>query len=81
MKYINVARNNIKKKFKRKENIIDNKLINGIYILLKNDLVIRDLFKINIYKKEVIKYNINIIKKIKPIGILCIFYKNCLRYE
>ena len=54
---------------------INNKLINGTSYLLQNDLIIKELFKLNINKRNIIKYNTNIIKKIKPLSLFLIINK------
>lgn len=66
-----------KKIIKKNSNFgISNKVINGTSYLLQNDLIIKELFKLNINKRNIIKYNINIIKKIKPISLFLIINKH-----
>ena len=64
---------------------INNKLINGTEYLLHNDLIIKQLFKLDINKRNIIKHNINVIKQIKPLSIFLIsnkyIYKNFFKYE
>tara|TARA_B100000575_G_C23091696_1_gene629421 strand:+ start:153 stop:413 length:261 start_codon:yes stop_codon:yes gene_type:complete len=54
---------------------INNKLINGTEYLLQNDLIIKELFKLDINKRNIVRYNANIIKKIKPISLFLIINK------
>ena len=54
---------------------INNKLINGTEYLLQNDLIIKELFKLDINKRNIVRYNTNIIKKIKPISLFLIINK------
>lgn len=78
MKIIKLIRNKLKKYTKKEKNILlDNKITNIGYISLKNELLIKELFKLNIYKTYI--YNLNIIKRIKPISIFYIIYKNCFK--
>ena len=75
-------KNKLKNKIIKKNSnfSINNKLINGTEYLLHNGLVIKQLFKLDINKRNIIKYNMNVIKKIKPLSIFLIsnkyIYKN-----
>ena len=59
---------------------MNNKIINGTEYLLHNDLIIKQLFKLDINKRNIIKHNMNVIKQIKPLSIFFItnkyIYKN-----
>ena len=78
--------NKLKNKIIKKNSnfAINNKLINGTEYLLHNDLIIKQLFKLDINKRNVIKYNMNIIKQIKPLSLFLVInkyiYKNFCKY-
>ena len=80
-------KNKLKNKIIKKNSnfSINNKLINGTEYLLHNDLIIKQLFKLDINKKNIIKHNMNVIKQIKPLSIFLIsnkyIYKNFFKYE
>lgn len=86
-KFKNKIRNKLKNKIIKKNSnfSINNKLINGTEYLLHNDLIIKQLFKLDINKKNIIKHNMNVIKQIKPLSIFLIsnkyIYKNFFKYE
>ena len=77
-------KNKLKNKIIKKNSnfSVNNKLINGTEYLLHNDLIIKQLFKLDINKKNIIKHNMNVIKQIKPLSIFLIsnkyIYKNFL---
>ena len=86
-KFKNKFKNKLKNKIIKKNSnfSINNKLINGTEYLLHNDLIIKQLFKLDINKKNIIKHNMNVIKQIKPLSIFLIsnkyIYKNFFKYE
>ena len=75
--FYNKLKNKLKNKIiKQNSNFsINNKLINGTEYLLHNDLIIKQLFKLDINKRNIIKYNMNVIKEIKPLSICLIVNK------
>lgn len=86
-KSINKSINKIKNKvIKKNSNITtNNKLIKGTQYLIYNDLIIKELFKLDINKKNILNYNKNVFRNIKPISIYlfinkCI-YKKFFKYE
>tara|TARA_B100001121_G_scaffold285763_1_gene281779 strand:+ start:413 stop:676 length:264 start_codon:yes stop_codon:yes gene_type:complete len=80
-------KNKLKNKIIKKNSnfSINNKLINGTEYLLHNDLIIKQLFKLDINKRNIIKHNMKVIKQIKPLSIFLIsnkyIYKNFFKYE
>lgn len=72
MKFINLIRNKLKKKTYY-SNYINNKLTNISYIVIKNDLFIKDFMKLDISKTYI--YNLKILRKIRPLTIFYILYK------
>lgn len=75
MFYIKMIKYTKDKIIKKTKVNINNKLLNGTQYLLNNDLLIKQIFKFSINKKHVIKYNINIIKQIKPLSLVILSYK------
>ena len=75
--FYNKLKNKFKNKIIKKNSsfAVNNKIINGTEYLLHNDLIIKQLFKLDINKRNIIKYNMNVIKEIKPLSIFLIINK------